>query len=199
GTCGFGTTFVFSGHPRGRLRDPLPGQAGPHGARRHGPAPDHSGRGLHRALHHQHSRAQHRQRDGQEHHLRVLSPPREHERSRHHGAPLLQARHKLYGPADGPPFGLGLLPERGAEHEGQGADAGHHHHLQVRGPQRGALRDRVDHKPAVARRERLLGLQGLRGRGAGPPGPGEGDGEDLGGTQRAKRSDKPATQRPAEL
>ncbi|CAA9441289.1 MAG: hypothetical protein AVDCRST_MAG80-1356, partial [uncultured Rubrobacteraceae bacterium] len=46
---------------------------------------------------------------------------------------------------------------------------------------------------------RVLGLQGLRGRGAGPAGPGEGHGTYLRGPQRAQRDGKPAAQRAGEL
>jgi hypothetical protein len=42
--------------------------------------------------------------------------------------------------------------------------------------------------PAAARGERVLGLQGLRGRGAGPAGPGEGHGEDLRGLEELKEA-----------
>jgi hypothetical protein len=53
--------------------------------------------------------------------------------------PTSPKRHKLHGPADGPPRGLGLLPERGKELEREGPDGGHHHHLLLRGPPGRAL------------------------------------------------------------
>src|SRR5215208_445938 len=110
----------------------------------------------------------HRARCSQEHHVRVLRAPAEHQRLRHHRAALLPKWHQLHGPADGPPRGMGLLPERGEELEREGPDRGHHHHLLLRGPPGRALRDRLDDQSSIARGKWLFGLQGLRGRGAGP-------------------------------
>ena len=56
----------------------------------------------------------------------------------------------------------------------------------------GTLRNLVDDQPSVARRERVLGVQGLRGRGAGTGGSSQGYGEDL---RRNQRSGKPTTRR----
>ena len=59
----------------------------------------------------------------------------------------------------------------------------------------GTLRNLVDDQPSVARRERVLGVQGLRGRGAGTGGSSQGHGEDLRRHQRGQRNGKPTTRR----
>src|SRR5215212_2658172 len=120
-----------------------------------------------------------------------LGAPSEHERARYHRAALLSAWYKLHGSADVATRRVGLLPERGPEPEVEGFDRGHHDHLLLRGPTGGAVRDRVDDQSSAARGQWLLGLQGLRGRGAGPRGPGAGLGEDLPRHRRSQRNDEP--------
>jgi hypothetical protein len=65
--------------------------------------------------------------------------------------------------------------------------------------QGGTLRDRVDDQSSPVRRERVLRVQGLRGRGAGPGGSGQGPGGDLRRRQRSQRSGKPTTRRASKV